>query len=241
MTKEASIISGDIDLDRVQGFLFDIDGTLSETDDHVVERITRYMRPTAWLWKNKDPQHFARWLVMSAETPMTFLYSTAGYLGFDTKLSVVYDRMTRKYHAKTADDDRFWIVPGVKALLDYLSQRFQLAVVSSRKESTVLRFLRHFDLLPYFKVVVTAQTCARTKPFPDPVLYAAELMGLHGNQCVMVGDTIMDIQAGKSAGAQTVGVLCGFGSERELRRAGANLIVSSTGDIHTYLDMKAAE
>ena len=36
----------------------------------------------------------------------------------------------------------------------------------------------------------------------------------------MIGDTTVDIRAGRSAGAQTVGVLCGFGEENELRRIG---------------------
>ena len=47
----------------------------------------------------------------------------------------------------------------------------------------------------------------------------------------MVGDTTVDIRAGKAAGAQTVGVLCGFGQESELRRAGADLILPSIASL----------
>jgi phosphoglycolate phosphatase len=47
----------------------------------------------------------------------------------------------------------------------------------------------------------------------------------------MVGDTTADIIAGKSAGLQTVGVLCGFGERTELARAGADLILPSTADL----------
>lgn len=237
MRSYSSTVSGQIDLSKVRGFLFDVDGTLSDTDDHVVARITRFLKPVPWLWKDKNPHHFARWLVMAAETPATFLYSTAGRLGFDTKLSIVYSHISRRRHAKTPDHERFWIVPGVIEMLDLLSNHYQMSVVSSREESTTLRFLEHFNLLPYFEVVVTAQTCDRTKPFPEPVLHAAQSMGLQVDECVMVGDTILDIQAGKEAGAQTIGVLCGFGSERELRRAGADLIVFSTADILAVLDL----
>ena len=56
-------------------------------------------------------------------------------------------------------------------------------------------------------------------------------MGLGAADCLMVGDTAVDIRAGKAAGAQTAGVLCGFGEEKELRRAGAGLILSSTADL----------
>jgi phosphoglycolate phosphatase len=47
----------------------------------------------------------------------------------------------------------------------------------------------------------------------------------------MVGDTSVDIRAGKAAGAQTVGVLCGFVEEAELRQHKANLILSLTADL----------
>jgi len=46
-----------------------------------------------------------------------------------------------------------------------------------------------------------------------------------------VGDTTVDIRAGRTAGAQTVGVLCGFGARRELERAGADLILPSVADL----------
>ena len=44
----------------------------------------------------------------------------------------------------------------------------------------------------------------------------------------MIGDTTVDMRAGKSAGAQTVGVLCGFGEEIELNQMGADVILEDT-------------
>ena len=44
----------------------------------------------------------------------------------------------------------------------------------------------------------------------------------------MIGDTTVDIRAGKAAGAQTVGVLCGFGEEPELRKIGADEVIADT-------------
>ena len=51
----------------------------------------------------------------------------------------------------------------------------------------------------------------------------------------MIGDTTVDIRAGKSAGAQTVGVLCGFGEEQELLRMGADLILKGTSELADVL------
>jgi phosphoglycolate phosphatase-like HAD superfamily hydrolase len=53
-------------------------------------------------------------------------------------------------------------------------------------------------------------------------------MGVLPAECLMVGDTVVDIKSGKAAGAQTVGVLCGFGEEKELIKAGADVILETT-------------
>jgi len=51
----------------------------------------------------------------------------------------------------------------------------------------------------------------------------------------MVGDTTVDILAGKRAGTQTVGVLCGFGERRELEQTGANAIIEHTTDVEALM------
>jgi len=57
----------------------------------------------------------------------------------------------------------------------------------------------------------------------------------------MVGDTPVDIRAARRAGAWAIGVLCGFGEPRELRRAGAHLILPSTGDLLKYIQQAQTE
>lgn len=51
----------------------------------------------------------------------------------------------------------------------------------------------------------------------------------------MVGDTVVDIVSAKKAGAQSVGVLCGFGERKELERVGADLILENTKDLMDVL------
>jgi N-acetyl-D-muramate 6-phosphate phosphatase len=91
-----------------------------------------------------------------------------------------------------------------------------------------MAFLERFNLVQYFDAIVTGLSAKYTKPYPDPVLLAAEKMGVPPENCLMIGDTTVDIRAGKSAGAQTVGVLCGFGEEPELRKMGADVILEDT-------------
>jgi phosphoglycolate phosphatase-like HAD superfamily hydrolase len=112
--------------------------------------------------------------------------------------------------------------------MNRLCERYPLAIVSARGQEGTYAFLEQFQLTCFFHTVATALTCRHTKPFPDPILWAAAQMGVSPENCLMVGDTTVDIRAGKAAGAQTVGVLCGFGQEAELRRAGADLILPHT-------------
>jgi phosphoglycolate phosphatase len=60
-------------------------------------------------------------------------------------------------------------------------------------------------------------------------------MGLAPEACLMIGDTTVDIRAGRSAGAQTVGVLCGFGEEPELKKSRADMILNATPDLADVL------
>jgi phosphoglycolate phosphatase-like HAD superfamily hydrolase len=60
-------------------------------------------------------------------------------------------------------------------------------------------------------------------------------MGIRAEECLMIGDTTVDIRAAKAAGAQSVGVLCGFGEENELNGAGADLILASTAQLPEIL------
>lgn len=60
-------------------------------------------------------------------------------------------------------------------------------------------------------------------------------MGVPPAACLMVGDTVVDIVSAKKAGAQSVGVLCGFGERKELERVGADLILENTKDLMDVL------
>jgi phosphoglycolate phosphatase len=75
----------------------------------------------------------------------------------------------------------------------------------------------------------------RLKPHPAPLRHAAAQLNIPIQNCLMVGDTTVDVLAGRRAGAQSVAVLCGFGERRELERAGAHLILDSTAELVHHL------
>jgi phosphoglycolate phosphatase-like HAD superfamily hydrolase len=144
------------------------------------------------------------------------------------------NRLARRglgYHPPT-----FWLIPQARQTLERLHPHYPMAVVSARDQLGTHAFLQQFELDPFFHAVAHAQTCRHTKPFPDPIEWAAHEMGVSPQECLMIGDTPVDIRAGRAAGAQTVGVLCGFGHEIELRRAGADLILPTTSDLVNVLE-----
>jgi phosphoglycolate phosphatase-like HAD superfamily hydrolase len=124
-------------------------------------------------------------------------------------------------------------------MLAHIQGLYPMAIVSARDERSTMRFLTQFDLTKYFDVIVTGLSAPHTKPYPDPILLAAQKMGVSPPECLMIGDTTVDMRAGKAAGTQTLGVLCGFGEEDELRQLGADLILKSTSELAILFGEKA--
>jgi len=229
MTFKEGVQLGEIDRSRVRGLLFDIDGTLSDTDDQMVNRLEKFFQPLRRLLsKDRDVRAMARRIVMAMENPGNLIYNLADRIGLDNFVAKLSRSNPHKKSTKKLKKGQFLLIPEVEEMLTSLKPHFKLGVVSARDAVSTVDFLEYFNLVHFFEIIVTGQTCQRTKPFPDSVLFAAEAMGLKPAACVMIGDTVVDIKAGQAAGMQTVGVLCGFGDLREIRRASPDLILSTT-------------
>lgn len=206
---------------EIQGWFFDLDGTLMDTDDQTVESLARRLR----FLGPARAAHLARRLVMFSETPVNGIMTMVDMVGLDAVLFGVRRLLSRQ------TEPTFRIIAGVKPLLTYLAEHAQLAVVTTRSHADAMAFLHQHELTDLFSLVVTQSTTKRLKPHPQPVLYAAAHLGLAPEVCAMVGDTPVDVLSGRRAGAWAVGVLCGFGEEGELWRAGAHVVLPSTADL----------
>jgi N-acetyl-D-muramate 6-phosphate phosphatase len=222
-----------LNVGKIRLICFDVDGTLSDTDDMFVQKVERILRPVRFLLPRQDPHRLARRLVMWSEAPGNFLIGIPDTLGVDDEIAGVMEWLNRH---RPRPMKHFLLIPGVREMLQSLSARYPLAVVSTREAGSTRLFLDQFGLTPFFKVIVTGQTARHTKPYPDPILYAADAMNVPPESCLMVGDTTVDIRAGKAAGAQAVGVLCGFGEEPELRQRGADMILATTPELVQVLE-----
>ena len=213
-----------LDIPRIKALCFDVDGTLSDTDDLYASKIADLLPRVLF----PDPMHTARRLVMWVESPGNALLGFADTIGMDDEMMAFIDWMNRHRQNPLK---KFILVPGVDDMLAHMQGHYPMAVVSARDEKSTMRFLTQFDLCKYFDVIMTGLSAPHTKPYPDPILLAAQKMGVRPEECLMIGDTTVDIRAGKAAGAQALGVLCGFGEDHELRQLGADHILKSTSDL----------
>ena len=219
---------------RIRAICFDVDGTLSDTDDQMVAQFIKFLRPVNFLLRKQPLPFVARRMVMTLESPAHLLMGVPDFLGLDEPAAWLFSGINRAIWRRRRNN--FLLVSSVREMLQSLSQRYPLAVVSARDEISTRAFMEQYELLPFFQCIATAQTCYHTKPFPDPILWAARQMDVQPEACLMVGDTSVDMCAGRAAGAQKVGVLCGFGERAELQKYSADLILTTTPDLTLVLD-----
>ncbi len=217
-------------LDSIKAVLFDLDGTLIDTDDIAVDRLSGKLKPIF----GHRATAIARWLLMQSETPGNYLVTVLDKLGLDVPMMTFTDRLRRRRGVYPAKE--FRLVEGVEELIPTLKERYRLGIVTTRSRYHIERFLLKFPTIAgAFEVSCGLQDSKWLKPNPQPIYLAAERLNVPVENCLMVGDTTVDIKAGRRAGAWTVGVLCGFGRRSELERAGAHVIVDSTADLNRIL------
>jgi HAD superfamily hydrolase (TIGR01549 family) len=233
-----------LDLSRISALCFDVDGTIADTDDHLVARLAGLLDLVPGV-SGRRAERLARQGVMAAETPVHGAYALLDRLGLDVPVDRLRQRIraVRRQGADPAhtrnleaiDEVPHEMVAGVKEMIDVLAQRYPMCTISTGGAPRVDRFLRHYGVREHFTEVIGAQTTRRMKPHPEPLLFAAQKMGVEPGQCLMIGDTTIDMRTAVAAGAQRVGVLCGFGMEDELRATGAQLILRTTSDLLAIL------
>jgi HAD superfamily hydrolase (TIGR01549 family) len=215
--------------DDIKAVLFDMDGTLIDTDNVDVakwaRRIARIYRSPMTVRKN------ARRLVMALETPMNALFTVLDAVGLDTPVV----RLLIRLQGGTDQEDTMPPVAGVAELIEQLADRYRLGIVSTREVCESEKFLTSLGVREHFEVIAGRDTTWRIKPHPQPVRYAADKLGIDPKHCLMVGDTTVDAKAGLRAGAWTVSVLCGYGERAELERTGTHLILEHTTQLRDLL------
>lgn len=132
------------------------------------------------------------------------------------------------------------VYKGIPQLLKNLkAEGRKLAIASSKPTVFVERILKHFKIDRYFDVVVGSELDG-TRDTKEEVVQEALQQLFEGKQpdraeTVMIGDRMYDIQGAKAWFLQSIGVTYGYGSEEELRQAGANYVVKSVAQLEELL------
>ncbi len=216
--------------DDVRAVLFDLDGTLIDSDDAAIHTWARRLKPVNWLFRDRDPEPFLRHLVMGGEGWVNGALTVLDRVGLDRVVFALRDALRIVWRGKRQE---FLPVDGIGPMLERLHERYRLGVVTTRDREAAHAFLRQIGFDGRFEVVIAREDVRRLKPHPQPVRKAAEALGLSPSQVVMVGDTSLDVRSAKAAGAQAVGVLCGLGMLDDLKQA--DLILTTTADLAQHL------
>ena len=93
----------------------------------------------------------------------------------------------------------------LKEVLQVLQKSYTLAVVTNRnKDGLEKRYFAFFDTEKYFSASVCIDDVTHPKPHPESLLLAAKRLRVKPEECVYVGDSHSDVEAGKAAGMKTV-------------------------------------
>jgi phosphoglycolate phosphatase len=128
------------------------------------------------------------------------------------------------------------VYDGIPELLAALAGGPRLFVATSKLAVFAERIVAHFALTPYFERVFGPGLDGALAEKTALLQYALEQSGLDGHRTVMVGDRSFDIIGARNNQMTSVGVLYGYGSEAELREAGAQHLCATPQDVRTVLD-----
>ena len=119
------------------------------------------------------------------------------------------------------------VYDGVPGMLDRLQVVGPLLVATSKMAEYAERIVRHFGLSPYFAGVYGAEPGGHFDDKADLLAHLVRRERLTAERTIMIGDRVFDVVAARANGLRAIGALWGYGSERELREAGATQLCAT--------------
>lgn len=120
------------------------------------------------------------------------------------------------------------LVEGGRDVLSELTRRgYSLGIVTSGSRVRVLRELAGLELLEMFRAVVCTEDVIQKKPHPEGLTVAMQRLEKKPEFCCYVGDSPMDVEMGKSAGMQTIGIVGDYPSGKMLRSSNPDFCFDS--------------
>lgn len=214
-------------LQNVKALLFDLDGTLVDSSEAITNAIEKVLVSKGWAC---DKARVTGMIGLPLED--IFRVLTPDLSNEEIwKLVQEYREYYLAHHLENTSID-----PSTIILLKRLKERgFKLGITTTKYRAPVYDILEHFGISELFDTVATGYEVKRHKPAPDIVIEAARRLGVDPKQCVVVGDSPIDVQAGKRAGSFTIGVLSSMCTRNQLEKEKPNYVVTNLDGIQDAL------
>jgi pyrophosphatase PpaX len=211
---------------RPMAILFDLDGTLVDTVPFILAAVRHAFEgygscPTDAEWIEGIGTPLRTQLASLARDPRDVEELLNRYR---TYWIAEHDRMTRPFSG----------APEVVRLL--AGRGHPLGVVTAKVEDGAHRTLRHVGLQTFMKAVVGADSCARAKPDPEPVLLALERLGRAPGEAIFLGDATHDLVAGRRAGVTAVAAAWGACSRKVLEAAEPDHVLADISELPALVE-----
>ncbi len=195
---------------RIKLLIFDLDGTLVDSLRDITDAINHAIAPLGY--EPLRPED-ARRFVGRGVTKLIEQVLTQEHRG---RAQEVLDRFLGYYSENLLRHTRAY--PGVRETLEALG-RYKKAVLSNKRQALSERILEGLGLRGYFQYVIGSDTLKEKKPSPAGILYLLEKEALRPEEAMIIGDSELDIQAGRAAGVVTAAVTYGYRDPELLKDA----------------------
>jgi HAD superfamily hydrolase (TIGR01509 family) len=186
----------------LRAVLFDLDGTLADTERQNAEAVARVLERAGRPLSDEEREFV---IGHGWHEIYHHLVENGGVrLGYEELMHKAGQERVR-----LVDEEGLDVLPGAVETVRRLSARYQSTVVSGSSRAEVEAVLRKLDVLGCFPWFLGAEDTARGKPFPDGYLLAATRLDIAPAECLVLEDSTAGIRAARAAGMKVIGVRAG--------------------------------
>lgn len=207
--------------------VFDLDGTLVDTAPDLVNTLNTLLAEEGC---DSVPFDEARVMIGQGARALLQRGLQARWKAVSPDhLDALFARFIKHYEANIAVDSQ--ILPGLQqALVQLQDSSCRLAVCTNKLENLSRKLLDELNLDHYFSAICGGDTFPFTKPDPRALLATIAKADGEPSRSIMVGDSITDVKAAKSADIPVILVDFGY-SELPLASLGADIIISGWDEL----------
>jgi len=218
---------------KIRGVIFDLDGTIINSLGAYTEAFNSGTR-----FFGLEPvteERMAHFLDEGLRLGEILLELSPSVFGEDGKRQTCHDEILKAY--LELQGQKVLLKPGVKRILHSLKEGgVKIGIVTGRMTRGEHKWteLRRLNVHRFIDIMVTGAD-APAKPAPDGLIKCIKELGLSTKECVFVGDSRVDVIAGKKAGVKTVAIHTGVASKELLTEEEPDYVLADLDLLFSYL------